>query len=275
MNNLLDVKCNCTLTSSIMKYQEELKEAMCKKDITFQLVPPHSHRTNLAERATQTFKNHFKAGLASLGPDFPLTEWDRMIYQVVITLNLLMSARINPKLSAYAYIFRGFNSNNTPIAPPGTKLIAYDKPNKRASWAPNEEECWYIVPSLDHYICVNCYFLRTRVERNVDTVTFVPCAVPFPAVKTDDLLKQAALDIISILTNPPSSTTVTLKDGDEVKNALLKIAQSLHRIEQPPSLPVIPPPPSTPNTQVFQDNPSKIISNKLNTSKDDVQLPRF
>ena len=53
---------------------KEIKEAMRKKKITFQLVPPHSHRTNLAERAIQTFKNHFKAGLASLDPDFPLAE---------------------------------------------------------------------------------------------------------------------------------------------------------------------------------------------------------
>ena len=29
----------------------ELKEAMRKKEITFQIDPPHSHRTNLAERA--------------------------------------------------------------------------------------------------------------------------------------------------------------------------------------------------------------------------------
>ena len=87
-------------------------------------------------------------------------------------------------------------------------------------------------------------------------------------MKTDDFLKQAALDIISILTTPPSSTTVTLEAGDEVKNALLKIAQSLHRVEPSPS------PPSTPDTQVRENNPSTDIPNDLNSSKDDVQLPR-
>ena len=61
---------------------------------------------------------------------------------------------------------------------------------------------------------------------------------------------------------------MTLEAGDEVKNALLKIAQSLHRVE--PS----PPPPSTPDTQVRENNPSTDIPNDLNSSKDDVQLPR-
>ena len=78
---------------------------MEKENITYQLVPPQIHRPNLAERAIQTFKNHLKAGLATVDPDFPLAEWDRLIPQANITLNLLRSARVNPKLSAYAYIF--------------------------------------------------------------------------------------------------------------------------------------------------------------------------
>ena len=41
----------------------ELKTAMEKRKVAFQLVPPHNHRANAAERAIQTFKNHFKAGL--------------------------------------------------------------------------------------------------------------------------------------------------------------------------------------------------------------------
>ena len=67
----------------------ELKQAFDHNTTTYQLVPPHSHRRNLAERAIQTFKNHFKAGLASVNPNFPLSEWDRLIPQANITLNLL------------------------------------------------------------------------------------------------------------------------------------------------------------------------------------------
>ena len=105
---------------------------MRKKYITFQLVSPHSHRKKMAERAIQTFKNYFKADLDSLDPDFPLVEWDCLIHQVVIKLNLLRSVRVNPKLLAYAYIFDEFNYNNTPIAPPGMKVVAHNKTKKRA-----------------------------------------------------------------------------------------------------------------------------------------------
>ena len=79
-----------------------LKDAMTDLKITYQLVPPHNHRTNLAERAIQTFKNHFKVGLAAVDRDFPLAERDRLLRQAVITLNLLQASRVNPKLSAYA-----------------------------------------------------------------------------------------------------------------------------------------------------------------------------
>ena len=65
--------------------------ALTKNNTSFQLVPPHTHRRNLAERAIQTFKNHFKAGLVSVDSNFPLSEWDRLLEQANITLNLLRS----------------------------------------------------------------------------------------------------------------------------------------------------------------------------------------
>ena len=50
----------------------ELKQALAKEKVGYQLVPAHDHRRNAAERAIQTFKNYFKAGLASVDPDFPI-----------------------------------------------------------------------------------------------------------------------------------------------------------------------------------------------------------
>ena len=81
-----------------------LTDAFYSKGVDFQLVPPQNHRTNLAERAIQTYKSHFKAGLATCDPTFPLSEWDRLMEQSVITLNLLRPARSNPNISAYHYL---------------------------------------------------------------------------------------------------------------------------------------------------------------------------
>jgi hypothetical protein len=47
--------------------------------IALQLVPPHLHRQNAAERAIQTFKNHFVAGLCSVDKQFPMHLWCELL----------------------------------------------------------------------------------------------------------------------------------------------------------------------------------------------------
>lgn len=134
---------------------------------------------------------------------------------------------MNPKLSAYSYIHGEFNFRATPLAPPGTKVVAHVSTDKRGTWELNGEQGWYVGPSLSHYHCVQCYFPRTRDVRDCDTVEFFPHAIPFPRVTLNDHLKQAATDIISILSNPPSTTVPSLLAGDETNQALLEIATLL------------------------------------------------
>ena len=213
------------------EFSAELKTALNQKNVKYQLVPPHSHRNNLAERAIQTFKSHFKAGLATCDPNFPVSEWDRLIYQSNLTLNLLRASRANPNLSSWAYLFGAFDFNATPLAPPGTKIIAHKDSATKGTWDLNGESGWYVAPAMDHYRCITGYFPRSRRTRICDTVTFFPHTIPFPEVRVDDYLRQAATDILDILTNPPSTTLPTLQAGDETRNALLKIATQLKRTD--------------------------------------------
>ena len=67
----------------------------------YQLVDPHNHRVNAAERAIQTAKEHLIAGLCTTDPNVPIQLWDQLIEQCFITLNLLRRSRKNPRLSAY------------------------------------------------------------------------------------------------------------------------------------------------------------------------------
>ena len=147
--------------------------------VTYQLVPPHIHRRNAAERAICTYKNHLIAGLYTCDPNFPSREWDRLLPQCDITINLLRSARRNPSLSAYAALLGNFDLNSTPMAPPGTKVIIHEKSNNRKSWAGHGTEAWYIGPSLEHYRCFKCYVPATFSERNADTVQFPLQKLPF------------------------------------------------------------------------------------------------
>jgi hypothetical protein len=88
-----------------------------EKEMNYQLVPPHCHRTNAEERAIITFKEHFKAGLATVDPDFPAQLWDRLLPEAEIKLNLLGESRLHPQLSAAAHYHGLFNYNKTAFGP--------------------------------------------------------------------------------------------------------------------------------------------------------------
>ena len=212
-----------------------LKQAITMNRMKYQLVHPQQHRRNAAERAIQTFKHHFIAGLASTNPQFPIAEWDRLLPQAVITLNLLQNSRINPKISAYVALFGNFNFNATPMAPPGTKVLIHEKPGQRLSWDPHAVEGWYIGPSTEHYRCVKVYVPSTFSERICDTVEYFPHNIKFPVMNTNQYLKKAAADILAILNSKGKLQHPGLTIQDDLQQAISQTAQLLHRVHTPPS----------------------------------------
>jgi hypothetical protein len=111
-----------------------LRNYPTKQGIDYQLAPPHIHRRNNDERAIQTFKNPFIAGICSVDPHLTLNLWDKLLPQATITLNLLRKSRINPRMSAHAQLNENFDLNRTPMAPPDTRVVAHEKPYQRDSW---------------------------------------------------------------------------------------------------------------------------------------------
>ena len=53
-----------------------IKKFLTKKECDLQVVEPHNHRVNAAERAIQTFKDAFIAALVTTDRNFPLQLWD-------------------------------------------------------------------------------------------------------------------------------------------------------------------------------------------------------
>jgi hypothetical protein len=98
--------------------------------IAYQLVPPHCHSRNVAERDIRTFKEHFAAGVSSVAPAFPLHLCNRLLPKAEITLNLLLTSRLHPQLSAAAHFHGLVDYNKTDFAPPGCKIISHEKPGK-------------------------------------------------------------------------------------------------------------------------------------------------
>ena len=99
-------------------------------------------------------------------------QWDRLIPQANITLNLLCTAQANPVLSAYSYHFGRYDFAATPMAPPGTKMVPHIDAKARAAWELNGEVGWYVGLFMNHYRCVKSYFPRTRATRTFDTMIF-------------------------------------------------------------------------------------------------------
>jgi hypothetical protein len=150
------------------------RQYLTDEHIYLQLVPPHLHRKNAAERAIQTFKNHFVAGLCSVDKQFPMHLWSELLPQATLTLNLLLTSRINPTISAATQLFGKFDFNRTPLAPPGTRAVSHVKPKSRRTWAPHGEDDWYVGPAPDHYRCYRVWMVATNRTRIVDTVDFFP-----------------------------------------------------------------------------------------------------
>jgi hypothetical protein len=157
-----------------------IKKFLTKKECDLQVVEPHNHRVNAAERAIQTFKDAFIAALATTDRDFPLQLWDKLAPQVQDTLNLLRASRINPNILAYEALNGRYNWDRYPLAPPSCKAVIYEAPAVRGLWALQGTDAWYLGPSTDHYRC-NLYFVpETRAYRISGLAELFPlhCQVP-------------------------------------------------------------------------------------------------
>jgi hypothetical protein len=121
------------------------------------LVHPHNHHVNAAKHAIATFKEHFIAGLAMVGRNYPLQLWDKFLYQVELMLNLLHLSHHSPGKSANEEVNGPYDLNKTPIVPIITKSLVYDDPAVRTSWAPYGTDAFYIGPAPKHYCCLQFY----------------------------------------------------------------------------------------------------------------------
>jgi hypothetical protein len=233
------------LKPKLMKLDNEasklLKMYLHHQNITCQLVPPYSHRRNSAERAIRSFKDHLIAVLCSTDKSFPMHLWDSLLPQAVITLNMLRTSRINPKLSAATHIFGQCDFNRAPMGPPETRIIAHETPRRRRTWAPHGQDGWYIGPALEHYRCYTVFITKTRGERVVETFDFFPENFKLPFLSAQDLANKAAAELTHALLHPHPAGPFC-KVGDEQKLALKRLADIFEGATRQKSRVVIPPP---------------------------------
>ena len=97
------------------------------------------------------------------------------------------------------------------MAPPGTKITLYNKPNQCKSWQYHGTEGWYARPAHDHYWCLTCYLPIIRTVVVSDTVQS-----NIPGVKLD-IAKTALIKLAQILNidkNTPHMKPPTLANPE-------------------------------------------------------------
>jgi hypothetical protein len=171
-------------------------------DVSYQLMPPHCHRHNAAERAVHTSKEQFVAGLASVDHDLLIHLWDRLFPQAAMTLNLFWASRLHPRMSAVAHQQGRVDYNKTVFAPRVCNIIAHEKLLQWCTWAPHGKHRYSLGTSVHQYSYQKVYITSTTSERMVDTLECFRNNPPMPRLSSMDRLLMAAQDMTYAINHP-------------------------------------------------------------------------
>ena len=142
-------------------------------NVQFQYVPPNDHRSNRAERAIQSFKNHMISSLSTISTQFPMKKWPLLLEQVLLTLNHLRPSSADDSISAYEGLHKSkFDFNRYQLRPVGTFAKVFVDPSNRQTWAPHGESGIYLSPARNHYRSWNFLILSTDHSRVSNTADF-------------------------------------------------------------------------------------------------------
>ena len=173
-----------------------IKEYLVNEGIEMQLVEPNNHRANAAERAIQTFKNHFIAGLSIGDKDFPTILWCKLIKQAQDSLNILRTSRVHPKILARHCLEGAHDFNRHPWAPPATRATIFNPPETRTSWGSRAIDAWYVGPAWDHYRCLEFQVPSTGGIRTSGQYQLYPQHCELPVETPMDAATRVAKDLL-------------------------------------------------------------------------------
>lgn len=170
---------------------------------------------------------------------------------------------MNPKLSAYAQINGAFDFNRTPLAPPGTKVLAFIDPQNCRTWGTHGLPGWYVGPAMESYRCFTIWITATRATRTTDTVQWHPKHVTMLTISTTNMIIAAAHNLAVTLQTPTINSPLAALTDSEVYQ-LTQLQQIFHRqaINK-----ADPPPTNKPSTQPTKSpNPPKQIRFEATTN---------
>jgi hypothetical protein len=125
--------------------------------------------------------------------------WDRLLPQMILTLNFLQQSNAVPTVSAHQYVHDNFDYNKMPLAPMGCAVQLHQSSTKQASWAENLIDGWYLQTSPEHYQCHVIYVKQTKRERVSDTVFFKTKHITQLTMTPADIITKALNDLTQAL----------------------------------------------------------------------------
>eukprot|EP00804_Cyclotella_cryptica_P014198 CCRYP_005618-RA/>CCRYP_005618-RA protein AED:0.40 eAED:0.40 QI:0/0/0/0.5/1/1/4/0/613 len=245
----------------------------CSTKAAIQLVNPDNHRVNAAERAIQTWKEHWLSSMGTLDPTCPIQLWCQFIEQGKGTLNLLRVSHVNPKLSAYAVLEGQFSFDKTPPAPVGTRALILLDPSARKTWQNHALDAWYVDPAKNHYRNYRFFIPSTKGYRISGSAKFFPKHTKMPAIKPGDTKRLAAQDLIAAIRTVSNAPITLTSQHTAALQQLADIFATCTQVDNdtvaqhPPPLPRVRNPP--PATRVTRMN------NKPSTSTNPVDPERL
>ena len=129
--------------------------------------------------------------IAVVATYFPMHQWERLLPQARLTLNILWKSNTTPTLSAYSAMFRPFDYNRIPLGPMGYAVLIYENSNARTSWDNHSVYIWYLYMSPEHYRAHVCRVKNTNADQLLDTVVFKQKNITKPKITHADRLVKA------------------------------------------------------------------------------------
>ncbi len=208
------------------------KDWIDDETMTLELTPVASHRTNKAERAIRTWKDHFIATLATTDPECPLFLWDDFKEQSELTLNSMRTSRVHPLLSAWEALCGKFDIMATPIAPLGMKVMVHDTPENRGTWQVHGSVGFYIGRALLHYRCHSVWMKESRATRISNCLAWFPKLVKMPGSSQLEELTAAVSDVRNLLKNLTGTPSHDLQP--DVDSAISEQLRDVRALFSPP-----------------------------------------
>jgi hypothetical protein len=182
----------------------------------------------MAEKAIQTFKDHFVGVLSGCAPSMPIHLWCQLLPQVKRQLLLLRQSCVHPNLLAYAHVYEHHIYNRHPFVPIGMEALVHDEPHEHHTYAKHCTKAFVLGTSTKHYQCWKFWTPTTRATHISGAAFFKHKYLTNPSVTPEDQLIAAAARLTDTLQDikSPQLHTSTLQALGDFCNVFYKAANA-------------------------------------------------